>query len=296
MSISFDHYPVKVLHLEPTTMCNAACPLCAREDPARFNKEQDIHHLTVEQIKELFSPEFIKNLDKMYMCGNYGDPAAGMHTLDIYRYFREINPDITLGMNTNGSLRNTAWWIELAGILSNPLDFVIFSIDGLEDTNHLYRVNTHWERIIKNTTAFIQAGGNAQWDMLIYDYNSHQVDLARALAKQMGFSWFRTKVSNRKNTIAWLQPPAGWVPPLLNTGPIMCHAEKEQSLYVSAAGIVYPCCFLGHVNGATVNQYEEIKQQWNTPNCHPKCKLVCSANKNLTNFREQWRLEVDFNV
>jgi MoaA/NifB/PqqE/SkfB family radical SAM enzyme len=295
MSISFDHYPVKVLHLEPTTLCNAACPLCPRENPSRFNKEHDIHHLTVDQIKELFSPEFIKNLDKMFMCGNYGDPAAGVHTLDIYRYFRKINPDITLGMNTNGSLRNRAWWTELAGILSNPLDFVIFSIDGLEDTNHLYRVNTQWEKIIKNTTAFIQAGGNAQWDMLIYDYNSHQVDDAQSVARQMGFSWFRAKVSNRKNTIAWLQPPAGWVPPLLNTGPIMCHAEKEQSLYVSAAGIVHPCCFLGHKNdGATVDQYQEIKQHWNTLDCHPKCKLVCSTDGNSTHFSKQWRLEVDF--
>jgi MoaA/NifB/PqqE/SkfB family radical SAM enzyme len=291
MSISFDHYPVKVLHLESTTMCNAACPLCPRENPSRFNKETDLRHLSVEKIKELFSVEFIKNLDKMFMCGNYGDPAAGPHTLEIYRYFREINPSIVLGMNTNGSLRNTEWWVEVAEILSEPMDFVIFSIDGLQDTNHLYRVNTRWDKIIKNSTAFIQAGGNAHWDMLVYDYNSHQVEQAQSLAKTLGFRWFRAKVSNRKNNIPWLQPPKGWTPPTPNIGPISCHAESEQSLYVSAEGVVHPCCFLGHADGATVDQYATLKSGWNTPDCHSRCKLVCSTNKNQTQFSKQWRME-----
>ena len=293
MSISFNHYPVRVLHLEPTTLCNAACPLCPRENPVKFNKDQDIHHLTVDKIKELFSPEFIKNLDKMFMCGNYGDPAAGIHTLEIYRYFRELNPNITLGMNTNGSLRNASWWAELAEILRHPHDFVVFSLDGLQDTNHIYRVNTQWDKIIKNVTAFIQAGGHAHWDMLIYDYNSHQLGEAQALAKTLGFSWFRAKVSNRKNNISWLHPPKGWVPPKPNAGPISCHSEKEQSLYVSAAGVVHPCCFLGHKDGATVEQYSAIKDTWDTDTCHPRCKLVCSTDDNKTVFSKQWRLEVD---
>jgi len=33
----------------------------------------------------------LRNLDKMVMCGNYGDPAAGKHTLGILSYFRGLN-------------------------------------------------------------------------------------------------------------------------------------------------------------------------------------------------------------
>ena len=113
----------KVVHIEPTDVCQAACPLCARETDAEFDKQQH-HHLTVEQIKQHFSEDTIRGLDKMFMCGNYGDPAAGRHTLEIYRYFRSINPTIVLGMNTNGAVQNIAWWGELAGILDQPQDYV----------------------------------------------------------------------------------------------------------------------------------------------------------------------------
>ena len=128
--------PFKILHLEPTDACNAACPQCAREIDSSFDKSA-LHHLTVDQIQSLIPDNIIKGLDKMFMCGDYGDPAAGKHTLDIYRYFRSINPDITLGMNTNGSIRSSGWWTELAEIMCGTNDYVVFSIDGLNDTNHM---------------------------------------------------------------------------------------------------------------------------------------------------------------
>ena len=73
---------IKVLHLEPTDVCQAACPQCARETDSLFDKKSQ-HHLSVDQIKDLVSLETVVGLDKMFMCGNYGDPAAGKHTLDI---------------------------------------------------------------------------------------------------------------------------------------------------------------------------------------------------------------------
>ena len=100
---------VRTLHIEPTDACNAACPQCLRETDTAFDKN-DLHHLTIEQIKTIISDDDIRQLDKMFMCGNYGDPAAGKHTLEIYRYFRSVNHTITLGMNTNGGSRNIVCW------------------------------------------------------------------------------------------------------------------------------------------------------------------------------------------
>ena len=181
---------IKVLHLEPTDVCQAACPMCARETDKDFNKTRQ-RHLTIEQIVKHFDEEKIKALDKMFMCGNYGDPAAGKHTLDIYNYFRQLNPNIVLGMNTNGGIRNTEWWKELATILSHPRDYVVFSIDGLEDTNHIYRRNVKWDRLMENAQAFIDAGGRAEWDYLIFKHNEHQILDALKLSRELGFVDFK---------------------------------------------------------------------------------------------------------
>ena len=58
-------------------------------------------------------------------------------TLDIFKYLKQVNPDINIGMITNGGARSVDFWKTLAELKVN----VTFSIDGLEDTNHLYRRN-----------------------------------------------------------------------------------------------------------------------------------------------------------
>ena len=96
------------------------------------------------KITKVFDIDHITQLDKMFMCGNYGDPSAGKYTLDIYREFRRLNKSIVLGMNTNGGLQNTVWWHELGRIFNQSQDYCVFSIDGLEDTNATYRQGVDW--------------------------------------------------------------------------------------------------------------------------------------------------------
>jgi MoaA/NifB/PqqE/SkfB family radical SAM enzyme len=277
----------KVVHIESTDVCQAACPLCARETDVEFNKQQH-NHLTVEQIKQHFSEDVICGLDKMFMCGNYGDPAAGRHTLEIYRYFRAINPTIVLGMNTNGAVQNTAWWSELAGILNQPKDYVVFSIDGLEDTNQIYRRNVSWSKLINNAEAFISAKGRAHWDMLVYKHNEHQVNGCEQMARDMKFTWFRAKVS-RRPYINGLEFPVGWQHPSVNTGPIECIAIKDSSVYIDAQARVSPCCWLGSTQTDFVT-LEQVQATW-ASNPHPTCRATCSGINN--SFTNQWQREVE---
>lgn len=282
---------IKVLHLESTDVCQLACPACARETDPKFNKAQK-NHLTVDQIKKHFSIEQIEQLDKMFMCGNYGDPAAGRHTLEIFRWFRSINPDIVLGMNTNGALQNTEWWQELATILNQPQDYVVFSIDGLEDTNHIYRVGCNWSKLMFNAQAFIDAGGSAHWDMLVYGHNQHQVDSAEQLARDMGFTWFRAKVSKRP-LVNKLIYPNRWQSVRISIGPIKCRALEERSIYIDATGAVNPCCWLGENKTKNTVNFDKIIESW-TKNPHPVCRATCTVQNNITNFSGQWQKEVEF--
>jgi len=294
----FDLKNIKVLHIEPTTVCNADCPQCARGDPEVYIDHLNRSELTLDVCQELFKPAFIKNLDKMFMCGNFGDPAAGAHTIEIYKYFREHNPNIVLGMNSNGSIRATSWWQELGGVFSNPYDYVVFSIDGLEDTNSIYRRNTVWSKIIENAQAFISAGGTAHWDMLIYEHNQHQIAQAESLAADLGFSWFRTKVSKRFKSynISFLNPPKGYtLPNVVNSKQISCHALNEKSIYVSANGKILPCCWFGAEIFTLDNQAQNLLQDWNllasswSNSPHRICQDTCSIDDGGTSFSNQWQ-------
>jgi|TARA_R110000823_G_scaffold216164_3_gene345772 MoaA/NifB/PqqE/SkfB family radical SAM enzyme len=280
---------IKVLHLESTDVCQAACPLCARETNPDFNKNIK-NHLRIDQLLEHFNDNAIAELDKVFMCGNYGDPVAGKNTLDILKYVRNINPSITLGINTNGALQTTAWWSEVGKLFNNPTDYVVFSIDGLADTNSIYRVNVIWEKVMNNAKTFIDAGGSAHWDMLVYKHNQHQVESAEQLSRNMGFSWFRAKVSKR-TPIAGLEQPDEWADPLPNTGPIQCHVLAEKSAYIDAQGRLYPCCWLGNSLDVLISDISEVEKTWYTDNPNPTCKGACSTSNSISRFKDQWRKE-----
>ena len=282
---------IRVLHLEPTDVCQAACPLCARETNPDFNKSNAGRHLRVEHIQRLYSEKQLKQLEKVFMCGNYGDPAAGKYTLDLYNYFRSVNPSVVLGMNTNGAIQTTFWWHGLAKILNQPLDYCVFSIDGLEDTNGTYRKNVNWSKLMANAESFIAAGGHAQWDMLVYKHNQHQVEDCEQLARKMGFKWFRAKVSKRP-MIAGLAAPLGWQQPVVKSSNIKCHAIAEKSEYVDAQGRRIPCCWLGNSVVDPVAEINIVKATWKTDFPHTVCASNCSANKNKTVFEDQWQKEV----
>jgi MoaA/NifB/PqqE/SkfB family radical SAM enzyme len=275
------------VHLELTHRCNAACPMCARNLSGGItNPNLPLVELSLSDIERIFTPSFIRKLEQIYACGNYGDPIIARDCLPIFQYFRERNPDLYLGLHTNGSARRPSWWQKLAEILKDGPHYVRFGLDGLEDTNHIYRRGTNWKVIMRNVQAFIDAGGRAEWDYLVFRHNEHQVEAARELAGEMGFAKFyvrktgrflkpgqlqtsdRFDVRNRAGEVEyWLELPRneeylnpayddltpvaekyGDYDSYLDQSSIQCKAAMgKQKLYISAQGLALPCCWLGEV-------------------------------------------------
>lgn len=278
----YNHNEIIKVHLELTSKCNAACPQCVRNIKGGItNPLIPITELTLNDIKTIFVPEFVSQLKNLYACGNFGDPIMAKDTLEILRYFRSINPDMFLAMFTNGGARPEAWWSELAEIIGKK-GSVYFGIDGLEDTNHIYRRNVKWSILMRNVKAFIKTGGIAKWDYLVFRHNEHQVEEARKLSNSLGFREFnvkktgrfidyhevnlidKTEIKNRElKVIGYIERPLqeqyqnpalknidnlkkryGNVENYLNSTQISCKVQKEKNIYISAEGYVLPCCWI----------------------------------------------------
>jgi len=274
---------VKSVHLEVTQRCNAACPMCDRNEnggAVNMHIRDNLQELSLQDCKEIFPPEFIAQLNTMYMCGNLGDPISAKDTLEIFRYFRECNPNIWLSMNTNAGAQKAEWWEELANIFGRK-GAVIFSVDGLENTNHLYRQGVVWEHVERNMRAFIGAGGRARWDYIIFEHSECDVERAEQLAKEWGCEKFIKKktgrffssmkntgkethqAQNRKGeqTVTLAKPKKlehqnlalakekeiektyGSMMEYYNKAKIDCKILKDMSIFVTAEGIVLPCCW-----------------------------------------------------
>jgi hypothetical protein len=164
----------------------------------------------------------------------------------------------------------------------------VFSIDGLEDTNSVYRQNVSWSKLMTNAQSYINAGGSAHWDMLVYRHNQHQVDECEQLAREMGFTWFRAKVSKRGFSERLAQP-IGWNNPQVQSSTIKCHALVEQSLYIDAHGRINPCCWLGSKQKNLVANFDDVQASWTSNRPNLTCLSTCGTTSIGSSFSNQWQ-------
>ena len=230
----FNYQSIIGLHIEPTHKCQARCPDCERTLGNRVNPRIiPLSSLNTQFYKDHLPVELIRRLKHILFNGNNGDVLFCDDIIETLEYFQMVNPDILLNLNTNGGYRDQDFWEELGSLNVS----VNFALDGLEDTNHIYRVNVDYNKVISNAVTFMKHGGRATWVFIEFDWNKHQIDDAKRLAKEMGFERFILKKSGRGNT----KPP----PPNRR---IICSAlapgaRDENTVFIDAAGSVFPCCW-----------------------------------------------------
>ena len=87
----------------------------------------------------------VKGQKVINFCGNNGDPIYHTNFIELCNKLKNNNN--TIHIVTNGSAKTQNWWESLTTTL-NEYDTITFSIDGLEDTNHIYRKNAKWNSIM----------------------------------------------------------------------------------------------------------------------------------------------------
>lgn len=177
------------LHIELTSNCNAACPGCTRNWMGGKTKSTvELSQISLEQFKSWFSPDVSEKVEAWILCGSSGDPSMCKDLYEIVSYIREVSPKSAIRLHTNGGTRKPDFWQKMA-LLFDPEIYagdIIFSLDGLEDTNHIYRRNVNWNVAFNNFVAAASSGASVVWEFLVFGHNEHQVNYARSLAESMG--------------------------------------------------------------------------------------------------------------
>jgi sulfatase maturation enzyme AslB (radical SAM superfamily) len=263
------------VQIELTTRCNARCPMCMRNYRGfDFNSGYPLTELTLDQIKQILQPDFLKQLTQgVTFNGNLGDFGLAKDALEIVEYLSDNN--VKVHVNTNGSMRSPSWWAKLAQYQVR----IGFALDGLADTHGLYRQDTDWYKVIENAQAFIDADGEAVWRFIPFDHNRHQEEACKNLAKTMGFKKFENINDGRNRGPVYKRNgefshhlglpydtdnPRPDIKPLLESHVtwfdhrtvqsekdiqplnLVCQHVRMKELYITADGHVFPCCFLGY--------------------------------------------------
>ena len=254
---------VKWLEVELANKCNARCPQCPRYDlNLKLVPGLNKNEITLDSFKNI-DHDVLQGLEILDLKGATGDPIIAKDLLPILNHVRSINETCKINLATNGSLHDDAYWQELAKY-TQPGE-ITFGIDGLAGVHELYRLGTDFNTVIKNAQTFINAGGNARWQMLIFEHNEHQIETCEKLSKKMGFYIFTTMYSDRfsyvdstevvtKNNSYILKPTKGKyteakdkVRERSKVKKVSCMSMDKNSIFIYADGTVWPCCMLGGI-------------------------------------------------
>jgi MoaA/NifB/PqqE/SkfB family radical SAM enzyme len=290
---------IQGFHIEASTFCNARCPGCPR-NVYGYNLKNFIKpiHLSTDRYRQVRSQ--YRDINYVRFNGGLGDPMmnpAISELVDISECFTRIT--------TNGSIGTKQTFEHLAKKKVN----LEFSIDGLEDTNHLYRQDVVWNKVMERVKWFIDAGGYAIWKFIPFGHNIHQLAEAKKLSVDLGFKEFHSDDQGRNNFPAlnesgevshWiLAPDSRQVPGEFDAAAAIENAKQKPKfldekgkrfdiyrcehltgeVYITASGVITPCCYHGTEIGerkiTPVENFESLRRTWNTDNCDPTCAISC---------------------
>lgn len=287
-------------HIELSIRCPIRCPACPRTfDSSKIpdlKKDINVNHLF-----NFLKKKICKILFYMQFQGNLGDPIYHPQFHQISEYFFDCQ---NLSVVTNG-MHTDEFWTQVFETWPEHSK-VTLSIDGLKDTNHIYRVNSNWNKIesLFNIIATKKRKCEIEWKFIVFEHNYYQLEEAHTLSKSLGINYFRIQKSRKLNnttnlngTIAEKHLDNFFGSPIEFEEFLQPFCMSGDMHYIDAEGVYKPCCWLPDFS--KVKNWDDpnisdftLDQMWqkflefsrislvNYETAHKRCKMFCSKVKN----------------
>jgi len=254
---------VNSIHIELTSRCTLACPACPRTwFNKSFNKNFPKFDLDNNKLIKFLDCVDGQNVTNFHLEGNHGDTIYHPRLFQFIDYWRDTK---TFTIVTNGSHRNSSWWKKLSSRLTSK-DKVIFSIDGNEQTNHLYRINSEWESIMTGLKEITQSPAYVIWKTILFKTNENQIEEIKNIALNLGASEFVLELSHRFGDDDQYKPIKFVSVDKNLKEKINPKCKDNNTLYISADGVLAPCCWVVTYHSFFSTEFWKNKSQWTIDN------------------------------
>ncbi len=275
------------IQIELSSKCNHLCPSCIRTDFKTLRHTNPLlevgQEMPMETITKVIESQFFKErVLEVEFCGTVDEPFAHTKFLQILKSFVNEKPEIKISIHTNGSLQNPEYYQELAQVLvrTSPESVVRFSIDGIGETHSIYRFGGNYEKVITNLKAFIDKGGRAIWQTVVFPWNENQIEEMEQIAKTLGCvgffarpdrtnasKWGEEKIKSLRYDKSTLQskPSTGdqdYLDGIFNslTNKTSCvYKDTRKMFFISWDSRIWPCCFWSNIRYENLIKREALE-------------------------------------
>lgn len=202
--------------LDTTTYCNAKCPQCHRTNATegaklsfqgKVTKNLPLIHVPLEKIKKGFPPNILKKCADIQLCPTWGDHMMHKHASEIIEYFLSSDKNVTVSVNTNGSMRDELyWWKMCAQAVKHKSRYgvrrlrITFDVDGINQEMHsLYRRNTNLKKVLNHMKVASEFKDHVivQTQTVLFKHNQDYLKEIEELCKSYGSIRHSSVISDR---------------------------------------------------------------------------------------------------
>jgi hypothetical protein len=99
----------------------------------------------------------------------------------------------TCGQSVKG--RHTREWWEEAFTYGMNENAWYFGVDGIDKKSELYRIGSNFDEVWKTMQLGASMGVAIVWQYIVFGYNEHEIEIAKQMAKDEGFTLLLVKTN-----------------------------------------------------------------------------------------------------
>lgn len=248
------------IKIEPTPLCQLACPGCAHGTSDLKKQLTNRMHLTLSDLKDIIDP--LGSTLFGVSLSLRGEPMLGKDLLPIIEYIHSRNIAVSFPTNLSLNLRED----QIMRLVRSGVDTIFVSLDGAsEETYRKYRVGGNFDLVLRNVRAIAEAKQRLGcqrprmvWKFVVLEHNKHETDIVRDSYRNLGFDAYEFVQDYHSETVKVARRELNAKLRKKKTG---CY-WAWHTMVVRADGRVSPCC-LGHEQFALGNtKNNDIRAIW----------------------------------
>jgi MoaA/NifB/PqqE/SkfB family radical SAM enzyme len=253
---------IETVEIELTNLCNAGCPLCFRH-----NNNIILNSINIDKLLQFLSK--LKNLNKIILCGNSGEPTQHK---EIIKFLSSLS--VYVEIYSNGNIQKRTLHSLSQALPSRHI--IEIAIDGIDNkTQQISRPGRKLEAIDKNIEYMNTNGINVRVVFTRYLHNENQEDAMRK-------KYDNLKVRDTRYTSSKLKYPSDFSTYIIPADKVFkdkpqfnrvfkLKPKYTKYIFVSEIGNIYPCDVIARRTTKTkynIDNYEMIQLEDQESQCN----------------------------
>ena len=175
-------------NIDTSHRCIFKCPQCIRQKTTSQTQIRRSFDLEPEQFKKILDYYDYG----ITFCGQISDPIYHKDFLSLLKICDGKKKAVRIA--TVGSGKPDKWWDEAYsyGVGENAW---YFGVDGIDQKSALYRIGSNFDEVWDKMRLGKSMGVAIVWQYIVFGYNEHEIERAKEMAEEEGFTLLLVKTN-----------------------------------------------------------------------------------------------------